>query len=137
MENKNEIAKSNISISDMMDMAKAFIESKMFPDIQAVGAAFVKIQAGKEIGISPFAAMSGIHIIKGKAAIGAGLMAGCVKGSGKYDYKVLKLDATACSIDFLQNGKIIGNSTFTIEDARKAGTQNLEKFPKNMLLDLF
>jgi len=65
--------------------------------------------------------------------IGAGLMAGCVKGSGKYDYLVKKHDATACSIDFIQAGKVIGNSTFTIDDAKKAGTQNLDKFPRNML----
>ena len=27
----------------------------------------------------------------------------------------------------------IGNSTFTIDDAKKAGTKNVDKFPKNML----
>lgn len=128
---QNELVK--LPQAEMLEMAKLFIDSKMFPDMTAVGMAFVKIQAGKEIGISPFAAMSGIHIIKGKATIGAGLMAGCVKGSGKYDYKVVKMDESVCSIDFFQGAKNIGNSTFTIAEARKAGTQNLEKFPKNML----
>ncbi|NBO17384.1 MAG: hypothetical protein EBV07_00610 [Proteobacteria bacterium] len=28
---------------------------------------------------------------------------------------------------------MIGNSTFTIEDAKKAGTKNTDKFPRNML----
>ncbi len=116
-----------------MDMAKLFFESKMFDGISQAAAAFVKIQAGAEIGLSPFASMSGIHIIKGKVSIGAGLMAGCVKGSGKYDYKVTVMDEKKCSIDFIQGGEVIGNSTFTIEDAKKAGTQNLDKFPRNML----
>lgn len=129
---QNEIVKV-MPQAEMMQMAKLFVESKMFDGMSQVAMAFVKIQAGQEIGIAPFAAMSGIHIIKGKATIGAGLMAGCVKGSGKYDYKVVKMDATVCSIDFLQGTDPIGNSTFTIEDAKKAGTQNLEKFPKNML----
>lgn len=120
--------------SEKMEMAKLFVESKMFDGISAIASAFVKIQAGAEIGLSPFASMSGIHIIKGKVSIGAGLMAGCVKGSPKYDYIVKQMDDTVCSIDFTTKaGKVIGNSTFTIADAKKAGTQNLEKFPKNML----
>lgn len=119
--------------SEMLEMAKLFVESKMFDGISHVAAAFVKVKAGAEIGIAPFAAMTGIHIIKGKVTIGAGLMAGCVKGSGKYDYRVLKMDDTICSIDFTQAGKVIGNSSFTIQDAKRAGTQNTEKFPRNML----
>ena len=118
---------------EKMEMAKMFVESKMFDGISQVAQAFVKIQAGAEIGLSPFASMSGIHIIKGKVSIGAGLMAGCVKGSGKYDYLVTKMDEAICTIDFLQGGKVIGTSSFTIAEAKKAGTQNLDKFPRNML----
>lgn len=128
---KNEI--QIMPVNDIMIMAKTFAESGMFTDAKAMGQAFVKIQAGQEIGIPPFAAMSGIHIIQGKPTLGAGLIASAVKGSGKYDYKVAKLDDKICSIDFLQGVEIIGNSTFTIEDAKKALTKNIDKFPKNML----
>ena len=128
---KNEI--SVMPVGDIMVMAKTFAESGMFTDAKAMGQAFVKIQAGQEIGIPPFAAMSGIHIIQGKPTLGAGLIASAVKGSGKYDYKVLKLDDKNCSIDFLQAGEVIGNSSFSIEDAKKAQTKNIDKFPKNML----
>ncbi len=128
---KNEI--SVMPVGDIMVMAKTFAESGMFTDAKAMGQAFVKIQAGQEIGIPPFAAMSGIHIIQGKPTLGAGLIASAVKGSGKYDYKVLKLDDKNCSIDFLQGGEVIGNSSFSIEDAKKAQTKNIDKFPKNML----
>lgn len=128
---KNEI--QVMPVNDIMVMAKTFAESGMFTDAKAMGQAFVKIQAGQEIGIPPFAAMSGIHIIQGKPTIGAGLIASTVKGSGKYDYKVQQMDEKKCSIDFFQGKEKIGNSTFTIEDARKAQTKNIEKFPKNML----
>lgn len=128
---KNELM--HFPVNDMMIMAKTFAESGMFQDTRQAAQAFVKIQAGQELGIAPFAAMSGIHIISGKPTIGAGLMASQVKGSGKYDYKVIKHDDKICSIDFYQGKEMIGNSTFTIEDARKAGTKNLDKFPKNML----
>jgi hypothetical protein len=47
--------------------------------------------AGREIGVRPFQAMTNIHIIQGKATMGANLMAAKVKGSGKYDYRVTKL----------------------------------------------
>lgn len=130
----NQIAKhEQLPINEIMSIGKAFAESGMFADIKSVAQAVVKIQAGQEIGIPPFAAMSGIHIIQGKPTIGAGLMASRVKGSGKYDYEVLEQSEKICSIDFYQGKKKLGNSTFTIEDAKKAGTKNLDKFPKNML----
>ena len=128
---KNEI--TIMPVNDIMVMAKTFAESGMFTDAKAMGQAFVKIQAGQEIGIPPFAAMSGIHIIQGRPTIGAGLIASTVKGSGKYDYKVVEMTEKNCSIDFYQGKEMIGNSSFSIEDAKKALTKNIDKFPKNML----
>lgn len=134
--NSNEIVKSNNSpgsIQELMSMATLFAESGMFADASKAAQAFVKIQAGNEIGIPPFQAMSGIHIIKGKTTLGAGIIASRVKGSGKYDYEVKEMTDINCSIDFYQGKKFIGNSQFNIQDAKKAGTQNIEKFPRNML----
>jgi len=128
---KNEI--QIMPVNDIMVMAKTFAESGMFTDAKAMGQAFVKIQAGQEIGVPPFAAMSGIHIIQGKPTLGAGLIASAIKGSGKYDYFVKELTEKNCSIEFLQGTKSIGISSFSIEDAKKALTKNIDKFPKNML----
>jgi len=128
---KNEL--QTMPVSEIQVMAKQFSESGMFADAKQMGQAFVKIQAGQEIGIPPFAAMSGIHIIQGKPTIGAGLIASAVKGSGKYDYKVVEMTEKNCSIDFYQGKEKIGNSSFSIEDAKKALTKNIDKFPKNML----
>ncbi len=128
---KNEIQVMNVN--EIQVMAKQFAESGMFTDAKQMGQAFVKIQAGQEIGIPPFAAMSGIHIIQGKPTLGAGLIASAVKGSRKYDYKVKEMSDKICSIDFFQGTENIGNSTFTLEDAKKALTKNIDKFPKNML----
>jgi hypothetical protein len=119
--------------AEMTQMGKIFAESGMFTDTKAAAQAIVKIQAGQEIGLPPFASMSGIHIIQGKPTMGAGLIASCVKGSGKYDYKVTELTDKNCSIDFFQGAEKIGTSTFSEIDAKKAGTKNLDKFPKNML----
>jgi hypothetical protein len=124
---------TTINTTDMMNISKAFYESGMFTDIKSAAQAMVKISAGAEMGIPPFAAMSGIHIIQGKPTIGAGLMAANVKASNKYDYKVIEQTEKVCSIDFYKGKEKLGNSTFTIEEAKKAGTKNLDKFPKNML----
>lgn len=122
-----------LNFEQMSAMGKVFAESGMFADAKAAAQAIVKIQAGQEIGVPPFAAMSGIHIIQGKPAIGAGLMASCVKASGKYDYKVVESTDKICSIDFYEGGEKIGNSTFTEAEAKKAQTKNMDKYPKNML----
>lgn len=130
----NEITKINqMPVTEIMSIGKAFVESGMFPDTKTAAQAVVKIQAGQEIGIPPFAAMTGIHIIQGRPTVGAGLIASKVKSSGKYNYKVIENTERKCSIDFYEGKEMIGNSTFTIEDAKKAGTKNIDRFPKNML----
>lgn len=121
------------SAPDVMALGKAFAESGMFPDIKSAAQAIVKIQAGAELGIGPFQSMSGIHIISGKPTIGAGVMAAMVKGSGKYDYKVLEANEKVCKLEFFEGKVSLGTSSFSIEDAKKAGTKNLDKFPRNML----
>lgn len=128
---KNEL--QIMGVNDIMDMSKMFVESGMFTDAKSVAQAFVKIQAGQEIGLAPFASMSGINVIMGKPTFGASIIASSVKGSAKYDFKVKVLNEKECSIDFFEGKELLGNSTFTIEDAKKQQTKNLDKFPKNML----
>lgn len=126
----NEIVRT---AADALSIGEVFFKSGLFQDIKSVHQAVVKILAGQEMGISPMASMNGIHIIAGKPVVGAGLMAARVKSFGKYDYKVKQHDDKACSIEFFQGKESLGISTFTIEDAKKAGTKNLDKFPRNML----
>lgn len=128
---KNEI--QVMKISEIMPIAELFAQSGMFADAKGAAQAFVKIQAGQEIGLSPFASMSGISIIMGKLTFGASIIASKVKGSQKYDFKVKELTDLICSIDFFEGKNLLGNSTFTIEDAKKQATKNLDKFSRNML----
>lgn len=130
----NQLSKIEATtVAETTALGKLFAESGFFTDTKTAAQAAVKIMAGQELGLPPFASMSGIHLVQGRPMIGGGLMAATLKGSGKYDYRVLKLDDTVCSIDFLQGKENLGNSTFTIADAKKAGTKNIDKFPKNML----
>lgn len=122
-----------IAPNDAMLLAEQFFRSGLFQDIKSAAQAMVKIMAGNELGLPPLASISGIHIIAGKPVIGAGLIASAVKSSGKYNYRVVENTEKHCSIDFYEGTEKIGNSSFSYEDAKKAGTKNLDKFPKNML----
>lgn len=99
----------------------------------AIAQLATKILAGQEMGYGPFASVQGIHVIQGRPTLSANLMAAAVKGHPKYDYRVRKMDDTAVTIEFFEGNQSLGVSTFTLEDARKAQTKNLDKFPRNML----
>ena len=122
-----------LGMTDAMTAAKAMAASGYFADVKEANQALVKILAGQEMGFGAFASMTGVYIIQGRPSIGANLMAAAVKRSGKYDYRVLEMTDTVCELLFLQNGKEIGRSRFDLNDAKKAGTKNLDKFPRNML----
>jgi hypothetical protein len=136
----------NLSLNQINFIGQTMAKSGMFPDVTDSAKALVKILAGKEIGVTPFQAMTNIHIIQGKATMGANLMAAKVKGSGKYDYRITKLDSAACTIAFKQRVGVgalgqgwedLGEFTYNIEDAKRAGLvksgSSWEKYPQNML----
>lgn len=123
-------------ITGMTRYAKAYSGSDFFKDAKSVEKAFVIISAGAEIGIAPFAAITGIALIQGKPVIGAGILAGLVKAHPKYDYQVKQLDDDACVLTFFQEGKEIGESSFTMDDAKRAGLAGKDvwkNYPRNML----
>lgn len=123
-------------VSQMAEMeraAMALFQSKFFSDTTSQAQAIVKVMAGNEIGIGPFASMNGIHVIQGKPTYGANILAAKVKGSGKYDYRVLEISEKNCVLEFFQGASTLGKSSFSIEDAKKSGTKNIDKFPRNML----
>lgn len=124
------------SIDDLARVADLLAKSGYFTDARDAAQAGVKVLAGMEMGIGAFSAMAGIHVIKGKPSVGAGLMAAAVKRSAKYDYRVRKHTSTECVIEFFELGEACGVSEFTMDDAKAAGlvnNDNWKRAPKNML----
>ena len=120
-------------------VAETMMQSGLFKGITDAKQAVVKILAGQEYGIGPFAAMKSIFIIQGNATLSAGLMASKVKAHPKYDYRVKQLDNNGCIISFFENanGKSLdlGDSSFGLEDAQQAGLSKKDiwqKYPRNM-----
>jgi len=122
---------------DLFRLGDVLAQSGYFQDARQAAQAIVKVMAGRELGFGPIASMTGIHIIQGRPAIGADLMAKAVKRSGRYNYRVTELTDEACSIEFFEKTaeawQPIGTSKFTRQDAIKAKTKNLDAFPRNML----
>jgi hypothetical protein len=138
------------SIDDIKRISLIFVNSGMFKtDAHATAEeqmyqAGVKIIAGKEFGVAPFAAMRGINIIKGNAEMSANLMAAKVKRHPKYDYRVKQWDNDGCVLEFYEiphpgapkaEWELLGESSFNMDDARQAGLaggDNWRKFARNM-----
>ena len=133
--------------TELQNVAKVFAESGLFSDARSMAQAFVKIMAGREVGIGAFAAMQGIYIVSGKPTYSANIMAAAIKRNPKYDYRVVELSDLVCEIVFYEAGEKIGLSRLTMNEAQKANmhqswdkTKNKweekitwKNFPKNML----
>lgn len=143
-ENKALIPVSQeLSLEETIKLSDILFKSGFFSDIKQSAHAVVKILAGREIGIGPIASMTGIKVIKNSVAVGANIMATVVKADPRYDYRVTELTNERCEIVFFENGRDIGHSVFTIQDAQQAEVGKLiapgaskpmlTRFTRNML----
>lgn len=134
---KQELAKAASmpiqSMDDLARLAEMFAKSGYFTDAKSAAQIGVKVLAGREMGFGPFASVNGVHVIQGKPAVGANLMAASVKAHPKYDFRVKTMQDDVVELEFFQGTESLGVSRFDKEDAAKAGTKNLGKFPRNML----
>lgn len=130
------------NVDDLSRIAKMCAGSGYFQDAQTPTQAGVKILTGMELGITPIASMTGVHVINGKPVISAGLMAGIVQRSKLFKYKLERLTNTECFIEFIElipEKQSLGFSTFTMDDAKQSGAlsgknaHTWNKYPRNML----
>ena len=110
-----------LPLAEIRQWAELFVQSGIFKDARDVAKACVKIQAGQELGLPPFASMRGFDIVEGRPAPNAGLTAALIGRSGRYAYTVEESTAERCTLSWTRDGAAIGQSTFTIDEARQAG----------------
>ncbi len=127
---------------DPIAIGEALARSGYFADAKDAAQAAVKVMAGEELGVGPVAAMTGIHIVKGRVTLSANMIAGLIKRSKRYDFRVaFTEDPPACTITFFQRagdaGQEIGRSSYSKADATLAGLWGQagpwKQHPKNML----
>ena len=132
-----------LSVYDQFDelqrAAIALQESGYFSDVTSKAQAIVKVMAGAELGLPPFASMTGIHIIQGKPVLGANVIATLVKNDPRYDYHIITAPEDQEKEMFLEWSEGIlkvGVAGYTLEEAKKAGLvnkDNWKKYPSDML----
>ena len=127
--------------SDPITLGNVLARSGYFADSRDAAQAAVKVMAGQELGFGPVASMTGVYIVKGRVTLSANLMAAAIQRS-QYAFRVREHSDEACVIEFFgpridePGMESIGTSSFTMDDAKKAGlagSETYKKFPRNML----
>lgn len=134
MENEKEIIA--IENDNMMKLGSVFAESGMFSDVKTAAQGFIKILAGKELGISPIQSQNAFYFVDGKIGVMSNVLAGLVKKSEDYDYKIIEHTNEKCVIEFFKNGESVGISEYNTTMAAKSGLvnkNNWKDYPMNML----
>ena len=85
MNDQTAVVAAQAAEVDLFRLGDVLSQSGYFADARQAAQAIVKVLAGRELGFGPIASMTGIHIIQGRPAIGADLMAKAVKRSGRYN----------------------------------------------------
>lgn len=121
------------TIDEMLTVAHHLARAGFGKGDQSV--CFALIQYGAEMGLGPMQAIMGVHIMQGKFTLDATLVASIIQRSGRYRYHISTLTSEVASIDFFDGDTLLGNSTFTMSDAKTAGlnSQTWKKFPQQML----
>jgi len=126
-----------LTFGEIQSMGDVFFKSGMFTDLRSAAQAIVKIQAGRELGLGAVYSMQRLYMVEGKLGMAAETMGALIKRSGKYNYRVKEHTDKVCSIMFYEGGKEAYESTFTIEDARRARLVKpngaWEKYPRALL----
>ena len=85
-----------LNVNEAMQLGEVLYKSGYFADVKNAAQAVVKILRGQELGIPPVTALEQVYVISGKTALGASLIASKIKASGKYNYKIKRLDDNGC-----------------------------------------
>lgn len=106
----------------------------------AVAKAVIAIEYGAELKIPPMHSLAGVYIVQGKPALNYALIGSLIKGSGRYNYRIIEHTEHVAAISFSElvgdKWESCGESRFTIDDAKAAGllgNATWKKYPKNML----
>lgn len=131
---------TDIANLPILDLATVFAKSGFFKDVREQSQAIVKMLYGAELGLRPMTAMLSIDIVEGKPRIAAATQGALLRKSGKYDYAIEEHSDEGCAIAFYRlhpdgEREKLGVSTFTMEDAARAGLASRNtwrSWPKNM-----
>lgn len=140
---ENLVARLPVNLQESAAVAEVLVWSGFFADAPSVSAALVKVMAGAEVGLSAVAAQSLIYIMDTKAgkkiAYAATLMAAKVAESGRWKCRIKTWTDQECVLLWWERDRDsgawepLGESSWSVKDANRAGTRNMDRYPKAML----
>jgi len=120
--------------AELMTLADIFAKSAMFPAITNQYEAAAVIEYGREIGLKPIISLQTISVIKGRLSIESKVLYALALEKG-VKIKIVKKDDKGCTLEFSKKGRETYTTSFTQEDAKRAGLHtkdNYMKYPEEM-----
>ena len=118
----------------LMRLSDIFSKSGMFPAISNQYEAAAVIEYGRELGIKPIMALQTIVPIKGRLSVESKVLYALALDRG-IKVKIVKKDSKGCTLEFSEKGRDPHTTSFTEEDAKRAGLHtkdNFMKYPEEM-----
>lgn len=133
-----EIAKREDSLALKMDYAKALAPSDLLPRQYRDKPAnvLIAVEYGEALGLSPMAAIQGVHIIEGRPSASADMIAALIRKAGHTVRVTGDAKSATCQIIRKDDPDFVYETTWTIQDAQAAGLlgkDNWKKHPRQML----
>ena len=134
-------------VDECKAVGEILAKSNFFGDCRLTPQAQAKVLAGREIGLPPFASMTGIYLVKGRLTLSANAMATLIQkfefpgGGYRFKFRVKKHTRKCCEIAFFEREspdgpwEEVGTSSFDEEDQKlaKLAGDNWTKYPRNMM----
>jgi hypothetical protein len=127
------------SLAEAMEFAKIIAQSDMVPKdyINKPGNVLVAVQTGAELGLKPMQSLQGISVINGRPSIWGDAMRALVISHPEFEDLQEDKQDTQCTVTLKRRGRSAVVTTFTMEDAKKAGLAGKsgpwQTAPKRML----
>lgn len=122
------------TLQEYVNLAKVMAGSGFYQDAKTAQQAVALMILGRHFGLSPVQSMTAIHVVKGKPMLHYSAILAKVRQHPEYDYRIEEHSEKIARIKFFHHGEECGESIFTDADAKKQGTQNMDKHAKTMLL---
>lgn len=127
------------NLAEAMEFAKIIAQSDMVPKdyVNKPGNVLVAVQTGAELGLKPMQSLQGISVINGRPSIWGDAMRALVISHPEFEDLQEDKQDTYCTVTLKRRGRSAVVTTFTMEDAKKAGLAGKsgpwQTAPKRML----
>jgi len=127
------------NLAEAMEFAKIIASSDMVPKdyINKPGNVLVAVQTGAELGLKPMQSLQGISVINGRPGVWGDAMWALIISHPEFEDVQEEKQDTHCTVTLKRRGRSPVVTTFTMEDAKKAGLAGKQgpwqTAPKRML----